>query len=530
MSENASQRLLLTSVCGPFGVDDGFSTRENPCELFQNQVTRMQGVFSIRSHIRSFGLEFLAANLEVPATVLDFPDENRFLRELITGRYTHVGISFIVPNVDKARNQCRLVREHAPGVKIIVGGHGTRIPGVKELLGCDYVCCGEGIRWLRAFFGEDPSRPIRHPAIPVEYHRRLLGLPLVNRKAVLVPGVGCAQHCEFCCTSHFFDGYTALIPDADQLFEIMCSLSDTLRTNEFYVMDENFLGDEARVHRLIELMHRHQRYFVLDVFSTLRDLSRYDPLTLVKLGLEFAWVGIESRRPLFAKVAGIDAAAVMEKLRRHGVSLLASTILFLDHHDEKSLWDDVEFTIGLSPDYIQFMELGPFPGTPLYERMVKAGRIRHREYRYWHGQERIWFDHPRFSADDSKRILDEAFRREFQALGPSMLRNAETRLLAVETGRVWTDPFLKARHAIHVKYARQVRPILPALWLLSPTPDLRAKARRVIDRYEQVLGPLTAFEKLQGCLLTLSGRMEQRRLLKGREVSQPPTVITRYRQ
>jgi len=42
-------RVLLSSVFGPFAQDDIYgSRRNNPMELYQNQVTRVQGVYSLR--------------------------------------------------------------------------------------------------------------------------------------------------------------------------------------------------------------------------------------------------------------------------------------------------------------------------------------------------------------------------------------------------------------------------------------------------------------------------------------------------
>ena len=139
------QKLLLTSVFKPFGVDDAYGVKENVCELMHNQVTRGQGVFSIRSHNRSFGLTFLAENLLTPTTVLDFPTLEEFQRELRTGNYTHVGVSFIVPNVDKARHMAAFVRRTLPQVKMFPGGHGAAIENLETLIPCDGICRGEGV-------------------------------------------------------------------------------------------------------------------------------------------------------------------------------------------------------------------------------------------------------------------------------------------------------------------------------------------------------------------------------------------------
>jgi hypothetical protein len=47
-------RILLTSVFGPYAQGDKFGSRQiNPMELYHNQVTRVQGPFSLRMFHRS---------------------------------------------------------------------------------------------------------------------------------------------------------------------------------------------------------------------------------------------------------------------------------------------------------------------------------------------------------------------------------------------------------------------------------------------------------------------------------------------
>jgi hypothetical protein len=42
-------RILLSSVFGPYAQNDAYGSRAaNPMELYQNQVTRTQGSFSLR--------------------------------------------------------------------------------------------------------------------------------------------------------------------------------------------------------------------------------------------------------------------------------------------------------------------------------------------------------------------------------------------------------------------------------------------------------------------------------------------------
>jgi len=76
-------RVLLTSVFGPYAQDDEFGSRAiNPMELYQNQVTRAQGAFSLRMFHRSWGIMMIQANISAPCTVMDFPTRRDFVNEL----------------------------------------------------------------------------------------------------------------------------------------------------------------------------------------------------------------------------------------------------------------------------------------------------------------------------------------------------------------------------------------------------------------------------------------------------------------
>src|SRR5690349_9897083 len=85
-------RVLLTSVFGPYAQDDEFGSRRiNPMELYHNQVTRMQGSFSLRMFHRSWGIMMIQANISAPSTLLDFPSQEDFAGESTAHHYDIVG-------------------------------------------------------------------------------------------------------------------------------------------------------------------------------------------------------------------------------------------------------------------------------------------------------------------------------------------------------------------------------------------------------------------------------------------------------
>jgi len=95
-AEPDKPRILFTSVFGPYARDDEYGSRAiNPMEIYHNQVTRLQGAFSLRMFHRSWGLMVMRDNIAAPSSLLDFPTRERFIQELKDEHYNIVAISAI---------------------------------------------------------------------------------------------------------------------------------------------------------------------------------------------------------------------------------------------------------------------------------------------------------------------------------------------------------------------------------------------------------------------------------------------------
>ena len=150
-------RILLASVFGPYARDDEYGSRAiNPMELYQNQVTREQGGFSLRMFHRTFGLMMIQANIDAPCTLLDFPSQERFIAEIREHDYDVIGIGGIIPNVGKVKRMCELIRQYSPQALIVVGGHIAGKDDIRQMIDADVIVKGDGIRWFRRFLGEAP--------------------------------------------------------------------------------------------------------------------------------------------------------------------------------------------------------------------------------------------------------------------------------------------------------------------------------------------------------------------------------------
>ena len=536
-TSKASQvRLLLTSVFGPYSQDDDFGSRRiNPMELYHNQVTRAQGAFSLRMFHRSWGLMMIQENISAPSTLLDFPTREKFATELRRCHYDIVGISSIIVNVGKVREMCRMVREISPSSTIVVGGHVTAIPGIERLIDADHIVRGEGISWMRKFLGEDPGAPIRHPKIVSGFDVRTMGISVPeargNAAATIIPSVGCPLGCNFCTTSAFFGGkgkFINFFESGEELFRVMCDMEASMGVRSFFVMDENFLLHRRRAMQLLDCMKAKSKAWALYVFSSANAISKYTMRELVELGISWIWMGLESPRAGYAKLKGHDTLALTKELRKHGIKLLGSTIVGLEHHTPENIRQEIEHAISHETDFHQFMLYTPVPGTPLHQEMLEQGRMLDVDLADIHGQHKFNFKHAAISRDDSKRFLDWAFLRDFERNGPSIYRICRTTLEGWKRYKNDPDPRVRARFGWEVRSLKMTYGAL--LWAMErhlkesdcvmsrQIRDLRHEINREFGMVSRLMTGIL------GPVLLWTGRREQRQLAKGK-VYEPRTFI-----
>jgi radical SAM superfamily enzyme YgiQ (UPF0313 family) len=529
-------RVLLTSVFGPYAQDDEYGSRKiNPMELYHNQVTRVQGPFSLRMFHRSWGIMLIQENIAAPSTLLDFPDLDRFIEEITTNEYDIVGITSIIPNIGKVRKMCELIREHLPAAIIVVGGHVANMPDLTEKVDADHVVKGEGVRWMRRFLGEDEDQPIKHPRIPSGNGGRTVGVGLRGQPsdtaATLIPSVGCPMGCNFCSTSSMFGGKGHCVhfyETGDELYDVMCGLERDMRVRSFFVMDENFLMHRKRALRLLELMKRDGKSWALYVFSSANVLRLYTMEQLVDLGISWVWMGLEGKDSQYSKLAGSDTHDLVRTLQSHGIRILGSTIIGLAEHTPENIDAAIDYAISHDTDFHQFMLYTPIPGTPLHAEHKAAGTLLDSEAfsdADTHGQYRFNYRHAHIKNGEEGEFILRAFRRDFEVNGPSIIRLTRTMLKGWQ--RYKNDP----NAAVRDRYAWETRELATlyagVLWAVRhwfrDDPKLRAKASRILNDIYQEFGLKSRLAApLVGRFLRFMIGREARRLRSG-WTYEPPT-------
>ncbi len=532
-------RILLSSVFGPYAQDDEFGSRAiNPMELYHNQVTREQGAYSLRMFHRSWGIMMIQENISAPTTVLDFPTREAFERELTQHSYDIVGISSIIVNVGKVREMCRIVRRLSPQSTIVVGGHVAAIPGLDRMIDADHIVRGDGISWMRRYLGEDPEAPVRHPRILSGFGLRVMGMRIPDTAgstaATIIPSVGCPMGCNFCTNSAFFGGKGNSLNfynTGGEIFEVMREMEAQLKAQSFFVMDENFLLNRGRATELLDLMRRHQKSWTLYVFSSANAIRRYSMEELVELGISWVWMGLESPRSDYSKLAGIDTRRLAREMQSHGIKLLGSTIVGLEHHTPENIREEIEHAVAHATDFHQFMLYTPVPGTPLYEEMSAQGRILSNiELADIHGQHQFNFQHAAIRREDSKKILDWAFRLDFEKNGPSLYRIWRTTLEGWRRYR--RHPEARVRERFEREVGQLKTASTACLWAMErhfrgANRAVQSKIRELRTEIEKEFGLFSKIAaRLAGPLVLWAARREERRLARGKTY-EPRTIIER---
>jgi radical SAM superfamily enzyme YgiQ (UPF0313 family) len=516
-------RVLLSTVHRPLGVETDVCTPNIQAEMYHAQVTRAQGIFSIRAECTGWGLDFIAANLEAPTTVLHYPTHRRFLRELRRG-YDYVGIGFVMCTYPKALEMCRWVREAAPQTRIVLGGYGTVLEECDHF--ADFVCREEGVGFFKRLLGE---KPVEHFAMPT-ITRKLKVMSVATRpEAILPTGLGCSRGCDFCCTSHFFDRrMVPLLRTGEEIHRAMLAVDiPGSPVRNIGVIDEDFLADRRRIEPLIRLNAGVlDKPILFSCLTSLMSLTQYTTDELISMGLSGVWVGVESKHADYPKLKNIDPPTQIAQLQNAGIATLTSMIVGYDWHDEQTVEEDFRYVLSLKPTFSQAMIYSPCPKTPLYKRLLEEDRLLDVPLKYHDGFHAL-FKHPHLSSERLEQLVLEFFRREYEALGPSVCRMLDVQLRGFEALRDREDPLFRRRADTCRDLALEIYPLLKIAIRRAPTEQLRRSLSEMKQRAEDLF-PIPARTRARTLavplLATYSTLVD--RILPNR---QPHSVTHRYR-
>lgn len=299
-----------------------------------------------------------------------------------------VGIEVYITNARRAYAIADAYR--ARGVRVVLGGlHVTALPD-EAAAHADHVFCGPADEAFPRFL-----RDLREGRAAPRYEsqtRSLHGVPpirrdLIRRDRYLVPNSivvsrGCPHHCDFCYKDAFFQGgrgfYTQRVDEA--LAEI-----ERLPGRHLYFLDDHLLGAPRFAEALFAGMKGMGRLF--QGASTVDAVLRGDLIErAVDAGLRSLFVGFETLDPRALRGAnkvqnlGRDYDRAVRRLDDLGVMINGSFVFGLDGDGPDVFDRTVDWAVSRGLTTATFHVATPYPGTALFARMEREGRIRTRDW------------------------------------------------------------------------------------------------------------------------------------------------------
>jgi radical SAM superfamily enzyme YgiQ (UPF0313 family) len=338
----------------------------------------------------SLGLLTLAA-LTAPeheVEYLEVPDP-RSLGELPDG-FDLVAISSYSAQILEAYELADRYRE--AGIQVVMGGpHVTALPE-EAAEHCDAVVVGEGEPCWDQVLSDCAGHRLNgiYDARPHDYDLaeapipsfELLDISLYNRLTVQASR-GCPHRCEFCASSVLLtDRYKQkpvdnVVREIDRILEIW-----DRPFIEF--ADDNALVNRAYWKELLaRLRERKFRWFAETDLSVARDpelldLMRHSGCAQVLIGLESpveeGLPGLELRND-WKRKRFPDYRDAIREIQSHGIAVNGCFVIGLDGHTPEIFDQVFDFVRDSGLYEVQITILTPFPGTPLYDRLLSEGRM-----------------------------------------------------------------------------------------------------------------------------------------------------------
>jgi haloalkane dehalogenase len=504
-------RILLTTPAYPYPT---LPANESLTDATGQRFTKGDDIFTLISHTHCYANHILAQNIDIPATLLEYPRWEDFTKE-VNKNYATIGISSYPVHLKMVMKMCEYIKENSPKTKILLGSYGAQAFKGKydektQHKYVDHVVKGEGVKWLRNYLGEAKDRPIDQRLMP-----KCGGVPwFIDRYPVgnvgfLVSGLGCPGGCDFCSSTEMFgckrlqllspeelikhiELYHQHFPNVRQVFVIE---EDHFRHPEYLIKTRDYWGKNPEVVESLDWLG----FGSVDYIWKFADKYGWDALAEIGMGAIF--IGVESKfagEHGYSKRSEIDARELFHKLHSIGIRTLGAWICGWDWHDHSNMYEDLNYFIACYPTFQQITRLSPFPGTVLYDKLKAEGRVMNvpwEDVHFWSGaQENISLE-----THETLNLVEYGYDLLYKTWGPSMLRKLDVTLNGYKYNINSDNPMMREHKSKFFKQQAAVLwNLIYAMERFAPNGVVRRRVKKIDERYRNLIGEPTAVMEFVG--------------------------------
>lgn len=312
-----------------------------------------------------------------------------------------IGITMLTGTYKSAENVGRIAKELNKNIDVCVGGtHPTVLPEetIKNEY-FDYVVRGEGeytfldlvngvrIEDVRGLTyvnkrGEIVNNPDR------EFIGDLDSLPFASRDLYLndtrymdygyvMTGRGCPFECTFCASKKVWKGHVRF-RSPENVVEEVKHVHDKYDTKFFYFVDDTFTLNKKRTKKICELLVESD----LDISwicDTRVDTIDEELLQLMKeSGCVRVKIGVESGserilKKVKKKITKKQIRDCVSLIKKVGIDLTIYLMIGFPTETKEEMRETLDFARELDPTYYSLSILAPYPGTEIYDDVIRSG-------------------------------------------------------------------------------------------------------------------------------------------------------------
>ena len=331
---------------------------------------------------------------------------------------TMVGVTAGTSTIRSALKYLEPIKNISPDILTVIGGpHTTFMPyeTLKDSENLDVVVMGEGeetiveladhitknnqnIDDIKGIVYRDTNngklkttekRPLIKDLDTIPFPARHL-VPFTDYGATqdqtggIITSRGCVYNCNYC-SSSLIMGKKFRSRSPNNVVDEIEELIDEYHINDIGFMDDTFMLNKSRAGEIADEIKARD----LDIsFVASSRVDRVDKDLLENLkssGLKTIYYGVESgsQRILDLMKKGITLKNVEDAVRVAkdvNLDVLTSFILGYPGETEEDMNKTIDFSTKLDSDYCQYSILTPFPGTPIYNDLIKKDLIDNDEW------------------------------------------------------------------------------------------------------------------------------------------------------
>jgi hypothetical protein len=499
-----TDRILLTTPCYPY---PSLPANDSLTDATGQRFTHADDIFTIVSHTHCYANHILAQNIDIPATLLEYPRWENFTQEVDKG-YAYIGISAFPVHLDMVMKMSKYIREKSPETKILLGSYGAQAFAAQydeetKKKYIDQVVLGEGVQYLRNLLGEDTNRPITQKLMP-----KCGGAPAFINKypkggiGFLVTGLGCPGGCDFCSTTEMYGRkrIELLSPD-DFVDHVELYRKHFDRLSSVFVIEEDhfrhpkwLVRTKERWQKNTDLIENVDWTGFGSVDFIWHFASNYGWEAIPETGMGAVFIGVESKfagEHGYRKVKEADAREVFNKLHSMGIRTLGAWICGWDYHNHANMYEDLNYFVACKPTYEQLTRLSPFPGTELWRKLKDQGRVMDvpwEDVHFWSGSQK----NISMETHETLNLTEYGYDLLYRTWGPSMLRRFEVSLNGYDFSMNSDNPLTREnRSKLFKRSCVSTWSMLGAMERFAPNGVVRRRVFKADERFRELFGEPT---------------------------------------